>query len=372
MAENMKVIFYGVRGTRVTPDPLYWKYGSNTSCVFIEKGNTKLVLDTGSGVVNLGRDLIKRVGGIQGYTELPSEEKVINVFNSHLHPDHHEGFPGFAPAFFPDTLIKFIGEKKPARRQDSSDEYVGPEAIYRRTQAGNNYPVRFDPRDRLEEPEPFMPCKKEFYHVAPKSEIKEGEKIGTSTIYNKLDLGDLTIEPIREKHPQGAVGAKVTDKETGASVAYIVDTEHIPGTLDYKILEGIRDVDALLYDSSMSHRGFAKEEIAHLPKEIIDKVEFAVYEKHVGWGHSTLEEAVKLAIAANIGKVIGTHHEPRHIDPVLDLILSDVRSKYPGFDIDLAMEGSVLKIDKGRVTYVHEPNIGDQIKLLARTHNVKL
>jgi hypothetical protein len=62
----------------------------------------------------------------------------------------------------------------------------------------------------------------------------------------------------------------------------------------------------------------------------------------VGWGHSTWQEAVKLAKAANVKKLVIFHHDPLHDDDFMDGIKNDVVSAYPnsliaweGLEIDL-------------------------------------
>ena len=56
---NIKIEFWGVRGSVPSPGPNTTKYGGNTSCVSINFGDKVLILDAGTGIRNLGSELIK-------------------------------------------------------------------------------------------------------------------------------------------------------------------------------------------------------------------------------------------------------------------------------------------------------------------------
>jgi len=88
---KMKVTFYGVRGSVPTPDRDYSQFGGNTSCIQITFATGRIaILDAGTGIRNLGNDLIKN-----------SHEQYdnINIILSHTHWDHIQGFPYFEPAY---------------------------------------------------------------------------------------------------------------------------------------------------------------------------------------------------------------------------------------------------------------------------------
>jgi phosphoribosyl 1,2-cyclic phosphodiesterase len=66
----------------------------NTSCYEVRAGEQTLILDMGSGLRLLGRELITR----------PED---LHIFISHTHYDHIEGFPFFAPAFHKGFRLHF-------------------------------------------------------------------------------------------------------------------------------------------------------------------------------------------------------------------------------------------------------------------------
>ena len=118
-------------------------------------------------------------------------------------------------------------------------------------------------------------------------------------------------------HPNGATGYRV--EHNGRSVCYVTDTEHRPGMLDESILSLIRGTDLFIYDST-----YSDEE----------------YPRYVGWGHSTWQEAVRLADAAGVGRLVLFHHDPSHDDDVMDRIAAELDSLRPGSRV--AREGLTL------------------------------
>src|SRR5262249_16097459 len=73
-------------------------------------------------------------------------------------------------------------------------------------------------------------------------------------------------------HPNGATGYRI--EYAGKVVAYITDTEHLPGRLDDNILKLIDHADVMIYDATYTD---------------------AEFPAHKDWGHSTWEEGVRLA-----------------------------------------------------------------------------
>ena len=98
MSNEMKVRFWGVRGSYPTPGAGTVKYGGNTASVEVQAGNRTIVLDAGTGIIPLGRELAraKRAGEIL-------------LLLSHLHHDHTQGFPFFVPAYMPNAKLHIYG-----------------------------------------------------------------------------------------------------------------------------------------------------------------------------------------------------------------------------------------------------------------------
>jgi len=82
----MQITCWGVRGSLPAPDPKNNRYGGNTSCVSVETEERILILDAGTGIRSLGRELVGSM-------------KPIYVVLTHVHSDHVEGFPFFKPLY---------------------------------------------------------------------------------------------------------------------------------------------------------------------------------------------------------------------------------------------------------------------------------
>jgi phosphoribosyl 1,2-cyclic phosphodiesterase len=118
-------------------------------------------------------------------------------------------------------------------------------------------------------------------------------------------------------HPNGATGYRID--YGGKSICYITDTEHRDGVLDANILGLIQGADIFIYDST------------YTPEE---------YPRHRGWGHSTWEEGVKLANAAQVKTYVVFHHDPGHDDVFMDRVAAEVAQARPGTLV--AKEGMLL------------------------------
>ena len=104
----MKVEFFGVRGSMPSAGSNTHIFGGNTSCVYIEQNNGKdLILDSGTGIVELGTRLLE--------TQSP-----INILLTHNHWDHIQGFPFFKPIYQPNRDITItVGNVDDKKSQDA-------------------------------------------------------------------------------------------------------------------------------------------------------------------------------------------------------------------------------------------------------------
>ena len=105
----------------------------------------------------------------------------------------------------------------------------------------------------------------------------------------------------------------------GKSVCYVTDCEHDPKQLDSVILALIEDADIVVYDST-----YTDEE----------------YTRFKGWGHSTWQEAVRLAEAARVKTLVLFHHDPSHDDAFMDRVAEEAAKMRPGTLV--AKEGLTL------------------------------
>ncbi len=249
----IEVRFWGVRGSIATPGPTTVRYGGNTPCVEVRAGGRLIILDGGTGLRCLGQSLLR------------AGKKVdADVFFSHMHWDHIQGFPFFTPAFIPGNSFRVYGERK---GNQSIREVLGGQMT------DPNFPV----------PLSVMMSNLTFHEVAP------GDVI---------ELGDVRVRTAPMRHPGGCLGIRIEHR--GRSFVYATDTEHDPvaGTLDDNLVELSRGADVLCYDAMYTEDEYRAGK--------------------VGWGHSTYAEGVRVARAAGVRQLYFFHHEPNHTDAFLD------------------------------------------------------
>jgi phosphoribosyl 1,2-cyclic phosphodiesterase len=272
------VHFWGVRGSIPCPGPHTVRYGGNTSCVEMQVGNKRLIFDGGTGLHVLGQSLLPKMP-IEAY-----------IFFTHSHWDHMQGFPFFTPGFVRGNSFHIYGAIAPdgsTIEQRLNDQMLHP-----------NFPV----------PLQIMQANLHFYDIIP------GEKIFIS---------DITVETAPLNHPGEAVGYRVNWCDSVA--VYITDTEHFHDRLDENVLWLARNADILIYDSTYT-----------------DEEYYCPTSPKIGWGHSTWQEAVKIAKAANVKTLVIFHHDPAHDDEFLDRVGEEAAKKFPR--AIMAREGMVLPV----------------------------
>ena len=135
------------------------------------------------------------------------------------------------------------------------------------------------------------------------------------------------LEPAPRHHHQdrppqpSEPGDRVPDEYGGKAIAYTTDTEHKAGHPDRNILSLIDHADVMIYDST-----YTEEELP----------------QHVGWGHSTWQEGVRLADAAQVKTFVLFHHAPEHDDAFMDRVAAEAQAARPGTLV--AREGMVLRL----------------------------
>jgi len=103
----VEVTFHGVRGSIPAPGPETLRFGGNTCCVSIRSASgVLLVLDMGTGIISLGKQLLS--------TEFGKGRGHGGILLSHAHWDHIQGFPFFAPVFIPGNRFSVFGPAKSA------------------------------------------------------------------------------------------------------------------------------------------------------------------------------------------------------------------------------------------------------------------
>jgi phosphoribosyl 1,2-cyclic phosphodiesterase len=281
---------WGCRGSVAAPGPDTVKYGGNTSCVEVrlESGHA-LVLDAGTGMRPLG---------VAMQQDLPVE---LHVMLTHLHLDHLQGLGFFQPLFAPDLDIHLWGPSSPVQHlAERIAMYLSPPL----------FPVRLED----------VPSRLTF-HDAPEE---------------PLTIGSATIRAAKVTHQGPTVGYRI--EENGRSLVYLPDHEPSLGsdlaTVPVAWMSGhdiARGADVLLHDGQYRDHE---------------------YGAHVGWGHSSISDAMEFANKADVDRLVLFHHDPYHTDVELEDLLVEARGNWPGMEarVCLAAEGMTIALDGAGVT----------------------
>lgn len=98
MSERLNVTVYGVRGSYPVCRRAVMRYGGNTTCLRLRLGSDTIVIDGGTGIAPLGRELLDE--GPAG---------ALSLFLTHPHWDHVMGLPFFQPLYDPRFQLNVFG-----------------------------------------------------------------------------------------------------------------------------------------------------------------------------------------------------------------------------------------------------------------------
>jgi CheY-like chemotaxis protein/phosphoribosyl 1,2-cyclic phosphodiesterase len=266
----VRVRFWGTRGSIATPGPGTVRFGGNTSCVDVRTAaGARFILDCGTGARALGTALMGEASGPISAT----------ILLSHMHWDHIQGFPFFAPLFVSGNNITVCGPEGSGR---SLREVLMGQMEF------TYFPVEIGQ----------LPATIHF------RELGEGTH----------EIGGARIVAQYLNHPAMTLGYRI--EADGAVVAYLCDHEpfsetfwsdgSVPNRAESLVHEGDRR-----HARFMAGAGLVIHDAQYTPEE---------YPAKKNWGHSTYEYAVGLAAAAGVRQLALTHHDPDHDDAfVVDL-----------------------------------------------------
>ncbi len=299
MYDGFVLCFRGVRGTHPVPGPTTLKYGGNTACVEVWADGRPIILDAGTGIVPLGRDLMRW----HKKTGIPI---VATLFLSHTHPDHTQGFPFFSPAHEGSSTLYIFGPK--TFDQDMGDSMS-------RAMLPPSFPVLLED----------LPSLKIISNISHNQIILIGadQKPQIRNLFRqKVEVAPDAVQvSVLQSffHPSGIVNVfKIEWK--GKSLVYATDIEGVAGG-DEHLIRFCQGCDVLIHDAQ-----YTVEEYLQVPLQ--------------GWGHSTPEMATLVATKAQVKQLVLFHHDPWHDDATLDAMLAHARTLFPA--TLMAYEGLTL------------------------------
>ncbi len=182
--------------------------GGNTACVEIQTGDEIFIIDAGSGLRELGQELLKGPCG--------RGEGIIHLFLSHPHWDHIQGFPFFAPAFIPGNQIYIYSIHNLQKALIDQQRPL-------------NFPVSLS----------YMRAKRSFIT------LKEGKPI---------TIGPLKVNTIANAHPGVAYSYRFEDAHSIFVYASDAEYKNLDETSIRPYLDFFENADALLFDAQYTLR----------------------------------------------------------------------------------------------------------------------
>lgn len=189
---------------------------------------------------------------------------------THTHWDHINGFPFFAPLFQKNRTFDIYA----GHLSDTG----GVQSVLASSMSNPMFPVPLE---------------------ALKATLSFHDFRGGETI--ELDPA-VRIRTAPLNHPNGATGYRI--EYDGHAVCYVTDTEHVPEQPDEKVLALIDGADLVIYDCTYTD---------------------AEFPAHIGWGHSTWQEGVRLCKQANVKRLAIFHHDPDHDDAFMAELEDEAR-----------------------------------------------
>ena len=304
---EFKVKFRGVRGSYPVANKDFLKYGGNTSCVEVNVGGHLIILDAGTGLIELGNELMTKY--IESGSTITERTPVnATILISHIHQDHIIGIPFFKPLHLASTKLNLFG----GVAQDEKLEAELSKLLFTKT-----FPL--DLGDIAAELK-IQDLNETNYII-----LRHGEKPVVTRVYDFYKSegreDDVVISSYKSyAHPQNGVYVyKITYK--GKSLVYASDKESYSGG-DKKLIKFARNCNLLIHDSQYTTEDY-----------------LSLYTPKQGFGHSTYEMALEAKKQINAEKLVFFHFDPSYDDRKLD----EISDKFSKEDAIMAKEG--LEID---------------------------
>jgi phosphoribosyl 1,2-cyclic phosphodiesterase len=231
---------------------------------------------------------IRRLGA-----SMPTEVSEVDLLLSHLHLDHIIGLGFFAPLFRPNLTLRVWAPSATTSLLERLGRYLSPPL----------FPIRLrDARCQLE------------LRDAPAQFV----------------CGEFAVRAEAVIHPDPAVGYRI--ESDGATLAYLPDHEpalspEFPSNLDWMSGADLaKRVNLLVHDAQYSS---------------------LEYPERIGWGHSSLDDAVAFADSVEARRLVLFHHDPSHDDSALEAMRHEAERASRGVEVLAASEGMTLDVSAG-------------------------
>lgn len=280
--QEFKVKFRGVRGSIPVPGKSTLKYGGNTTCLEVNVNGNTIIIDAGTGIINLGNEMVS------SFMKQDEESKKNNPMTAlmlftHTHLDHVMGLPFFVPAYIGSSKLYMFGNKYYEKDFRDSISQVMHTPLF---------PVEFDDLQSSRDIRNIQ----EGQMIVIKDGTKEPiiQDIFRPSI--QFDDNDVKIYIHQSyAHPSdGVLVFKIEYKTKKLVFATDVEGYKIPDT---RLIKFSKDVDVLIHDAQYTEQEYLMCQ---------------------GYGHSTIDMAIEVAKLSNVKQLYLFHHDPKHNDDKMD------------------------------------------------------
>lgn len=251
----MEITIWGSRGSIPVSGSQCYRYGGSTTCIEV-----RLLSQTSKTPTCILFDCGSGITALGKHWGNRGHD--ILLLQTHMHWDHIQGFPFFRPLFSAETSMNLWCVPREGHTfRDQLSQQMSPPA----------FPVGLD----------ILPAQLHFHDLP---------------IRGSRTLGELQITWCDVAHPSGNTAFRLDYQ--GYSVVFSGDVELKHSPSSRRSLQQLAQGATLLIMDAQ-----------YLPAE---------YPSRRGFGHSTPEDAVKLALRCGVSQLLLTHHDPSHSDAQLD------------------------------------------------------
>jgi len=264
---SLRLFIGGMRGSRPATGGAFEEFGGDTtSLLLVGSRGERLVLDAGTGMESVAKQLAHTGPG------------EVTVLFSHYHLDHMAGLT-MNPLFYqPGWSFRFVGPTfADGGVRDAVTRLLGP---------------------------PYWPIA--LARMIAQFDFAEFAGDG-------IQIGCLRVRGCSTPHPGGCLAYRIDDAQAGAGLVFATDLEWQKRTEAHEtaflaLCREPQPADMLAID-------------AHFARE--DGKAFA------GWGHSSWQDGLEIAESAGIRQVLLGHHAPDADDRTLLALEQQVKKRSP-------------------------------------------
>lgn len=283
------VRFWGTRGSYPVPGPSTVRFGGNTTCLEIQAGPHTLIVDAGTGIINLGHEMLRRA------KERGGEPIRATVLLTHMHHDHTQGFPYFLPAYMGSSVLYILG---PRTFEEDLAETLNHAVL------PPSFPISLDEM-------PSLKIVRSLWETETILLDGTANEPQICNIYrDKINSGPDTLRVHIHKsyaHPRSGVYIYRIEYR-GRAMVFASDTEGYADT-DQRLVQFARGADLLVHDAQYTQEDYTRSK--------------------QGWGHSTPQMACEVARQCGARQLVLFHHEPRHDDATIAALEHEAQQLFP-------------------------------------------